>query len=251
MAMNPDELGTTPHGHGVPRPATLAERIHDQLSARIAQGEFAPSGRLPGEHELARRFGVSRPIVREALDRLRRDGTIYSRQGAGSFVATGAAHRPLGFAPVETIADIQRCYEFRITVEPEAAFHAASRHNEAALAAIAAAIALLHEATRKTQHREDADFAFHLAVAEASNNHYFATALSALRNHVSVGMKLHGLALMGPNPRLEDVFREHCAVHAAIRDHDPERAREAMRSHLEGSRNRLFEGRLLNLALGG
>jgi GntR family transcriptional repressor for pyruvate dehydrogenase complex len=60
--------------------------------------------------------GVSRPILRTALARLKTEGMIVSRQGAGSFVRDRAT-TTLGFSPVETIADIQRCYEFRLTIE--------------------------------------------------------------------------------------------------------------------------------------
>ena len=57
----------------------------------------------------------------DSLGRLKTEGMIISRQGAGSFVRDRAA-TTLGFSPVETIADIQRCYEFRLTIEPDAAF---------------------------------------------------------------------------------------------------------------------------------
>jgi GntR family transcriptional repressor for pyruvate dehydrogenase complex len=85
-------------------------------------------------------------------------------------------------------------------------------------------------------------------VSEATNNHYFATSLNALKDHVAVGMKLHGLSLMGPRPGLEQVFEEHSSIYEAIRDRDAEAARTAMRHHLETSRDRLFEGRLLDLS---
>jgi GntR family transcriptional regulator, transcriptional repressor for pyruvate dehydrogenase complex len=192
---------------------------------------------------------VSRPIVREALNRLRQEGLIYSRQGAGSFVRLHTEQRTLGFPPVETIADIQRCYEFRLTIEPEAAFYAARRRNDAAIEAIAGLVDLLSTATAQHRHREDADFAFHLAIADASNNHYYSSAMEALRSHIAVGMKLHGLALMGPGPGLENVLAEHRSIFDAIRTGNAEAARERMLKHLSGSRDRLFEDRVLDLSL--
>ena len=155
----------------------------------------------------------------------------------------------LGFAPVESIADIQRCYEFRLTIEPEAAAFAAQRRNEDALARIGAALDLLTAATRQQQHRDDADFAFHLAIAEASNNHYYAASLLALQSHIGVGMKIHGLALLGPNSGLQGVLDEHRAIFSAVRDGNPEAARARMHEHLCASRDRLFEGRTLDLSL--
>jgi DNA-binding transcriptional regulator YhcF (GntR family) len=149
------------------RPAPLADRVYEQLAARIASGEFRPNTKLPPENDLALMVGVSRPILRTALGRLKSEGMIVSRQGAGSFVRDRAA-TTLGFSPVETIADIQRCYEFRLTIEPDAAFAAANRRNETSLRKMESALELLLDATRHQRHREDVDFSFHLAVTEAA-----------------------------------------------------------------------------------
>lgn len=231
------------------RPTALADGIYHAILTAIADGHYAANARLPSEHDLAEHFQVSRPVVRAALDRLRRDGAIVSRQGAGSFVRPREASPALGFAPVDSIADIQRCYEFRLTIEPDAAFHAAARRNAAALERIGAALDLLGLATRQEQHRDDADFAFHHAIAEASNNHYYAASLQALQSHIAVGMRIHGLALLGPNSGLRGVWEEHHGIFAAIRDRDPEAARTRMAAHIGASRDRLFEGRLLDLAM--
>ncbi|MBY6261228.1 FadR family transcriptional regulator [Azospirillum sp. 412522] len=233
------------------RQTPLVTRIYQLLLAQISAGDFQPDERLPGENELAARFQVSRPVVRDALKRLRNDGLIYSRQGAGSFVRVAAEEsRPaLGYAPVETIADIQRCYEFRLTIEPDHAYHAALRWNDAALDRIAAALNLMDDATRAHRHREDADYAFHTAIAEATNNHYYMSSMQALKDHISVGMKFHGVSLMGPSSGLTGVYDEHRGIFDAIRQRDGETARTRMRKHLEGSRDRVFEGRALDLSL--
>jgi DNA-binding FadR family transcriptional regulator len=248
MDLSVDEVNGAPRG---PRRGHLSEHIYEALRERIVTGVYGPDEKLPGEYKLAASFDVSRPIVREALERLRGEGLIYSRRGAGSFACHGKSAAPLqlGFAPVETIADIQRCYEFRLIIEPDAATHAARRYNEEALARIEAARATLEDATHQQRHREDADFAFHLAITKATNNHYLVASLQALKEHIAVGMKLHGLALLGPNPGLQRVFEEHTGIFEAIRARDPETASARMRQHLEGSLERLFEGRLLDLSL--
>jgi GntR family transcriptional repressor for pyruvate dehydrogenase complex len=247
---SPAETGAAPRsGAG----SSLTDRVYHELAERIARGEYGAEERLPSEHDLARSFGVSRPVIRLALGRLREEGLIYSRQGAGSFVhaarqAAQSRHNVLGFTPIETIADIQRCFEFRLTIEPDAAFHAAQRRSDADLDVIRSAIRGLEEATRGLQHRDDVDFIFHRAIAQASSNHYYVTAFTALHGHIAVGMKLHGLSLMNARPKLELVFQEHLAIFQAVRDRQPDAAEAAMRAHLEGSRDRLFEGRLLDLS---
>ena len=193
---------------------------------------------------------MSRPILREALERLREQGLIHSRQGAGSFVRE-IRSVPLGFARVETIADIQRCYEFRICIETMAARFAAARRNAEALEEIATALSLMQGATDSQTHREDADFAFHLAIAKAANNQYFEASMRALREHIFVGMKLHGQSLMTDGAKaLRTVFGEHSAIFDAIRDGDGEQAAELMNTHLVHSRDRLFGGALIDLGRG-
>lgn len=234
------------------RATPLVERVYQGLRTRIEGGTYRPDQRLPGEHELAQQFQVSRPIVRDALALLREEELIHSRRGAGSFVRVrpGEVSRVLlGFAPIETIADIQRFYEFRISIEPDYAHYAALRWNPPALQAIGAALDQMKMATEASLHREDADFAFHSAIAAAANNHYYLSSYQALKGHVGVGMKFHGASLMGPEGGLSGVFEEHRRIFDAIRDRDGARASAEMRRHLEGSRDRVFEKRLLDLAL--
>ncbi|MFO1120585.1 MAG: FadR/GntR family transcriptional regulator [Rhodospirillales bacterium] len=227
-------------GDGRSRQTPLVHRVYQRLLAQISGGEYAVDQKLPGEHELAAQFMVSRPVVRDALSRLREEGLIYSRRGAGSFVRMapepGAS---VGYAPVETIADIQRCYEFRLTIEPDHAYYAALRWNDDALEAIEAALALMRDATHAQIHREDADFAFHCAIAQSANNHYYLASMQALKDHISVGMKFHGATLMGPKSGLGGVLAEHAGIYEAIRARDGETARALMRRHPEGSRDRV------------
>jgi GntR family transcriptional regulator, transcriptional repressor for pyruvate dehydrogenase complex len=234
-------------------PGPLAKTVHQALRGSILSGRFALNEKLPGEHELAAQFSVSRPIIRDALRLLREEGLVRSRRGAGSFVAaskSAAEHRPSpSFAPIETVADIQRCYDFRLTLEPDQAYWAALRWNAAALADIRAALDLMRDATIAHLHREDADFAFHSAIARATNNHYYESTLGALKDNIFVGMKFHGYSAIRADRGLETVLAEHRAILDAICARDPDRARDLMRRHLEASRDRVFEGRLLDLKL--
>ncbi len=228
---------------------TLADKVYHLLFTRISNGEYPANQKLPAENALSQEFGVSRPVLRAALDRLREEGMIYSRQGAGSFVRLPVS-APVGFARVETLADIQRCYEFRIVVESESARLAAERHNGDALSEMERALNLLRAATGSLQHREDADFAFHLAIVKASNNQYFEATMRALRDHISVGMKMHGMSLMNDGAKgLQDVLEEHSEIQRQIAARDVEGAGLLMRRHLEKSRVRLFGGGFIDLRM--
>lgn len=221
---------------------SLGEMVFDRMLRSIKSGTYAPDERLPTEHDLAAEYQVSRPIVREALRKLREQGLVYSRQGSGSFVRQLGLRQPLGFGVVENITGLARCYEFRLMLEPAAAEAASLRHRPETLTPLTDALEALRDATARQRHREDADFAFHLAIALASENPYVATAMEALQSHIAVGMQFHGQSLKLSAGGLERVYGEHKAIHDAIRDRNGAAARALMLDHLTHSRDRLFDG---------
>ncbi|MGH6859108.1 MAG: FadR/GntR family transcriptional regulator [Phyllobacterium sp.] len=219
----------------------LADVVFERMLRAIKSGAYGPDERLPTEHDLAAEFEVSRPVIREALKRLRDQGLIYSRRGAGSFVRSVGLRQPLGFGQLENVADLLNCYEFRVTLEPAAAAAAATRHDAESLEAIHQALELLRDATNRQSHREDADFQFHLAIARAAQNNYFSTAMEALKEHIAVGMKFHGASIRREASGLTRVFAEHEAIAKAIANRSEDEARTLMLEHLKGSRERLFQ----------
>src|SRR3954470_2671282 len=70
----------------IERPAVLSDQVVAVIERRIRAGKIAPGARLPSERELCAEFGVSRIVVREAIARLKGDGYIETRQGAGASV---------------------------------------------------------------------------------------------------------------------------------------------------------------------
>ncbi|WVT76772.1 FCD domain-containing protein (plasmid) [Sinorhizobium chiapasense] len=220
---------------------SLGDLVFERMHRAIKSGAYKPDERLPTEHDLASEFEVSRPIIREALRRLREQGFIYSRRGAGSFVRAVGMREPLGFGQLENVADLLNCYEFRLTVEPAAAAAAAERHDATTLAAIRQALELMRDATNRQSHREDADFQFHLAIARAAQNSYFFTAMEALKDHIAVGMRFHGASVKRETSGLTRVFAEHEAIAEAIAAREAAKARQLMHDHLAGSRERLFQ----------
>ncbi|MDZ5454854.1 MULTISPECIES: FadR/GntR family transcriptional regulator [Labrys] len=220
---------------------SLGDLVFERMHRAIKSGAYKPDERLPTEHDLAIEFEVSRPVIREALRRLREQGFIYSRRGAGSFVRALGMREPLGFGQLENVADLLNCYEFRLTVEPAAAAAAAERHDAANLAAIRQALELMRDATNRQSHREDADFQFHLAIARAAQNSYFFTAMEALKDHIAVGMRFHGASVKREATGLTRVFAEHEAIAKAIATRDGVKAKQLMHDHLTGSRDRLFQ----------
>ncbi|SAK72183.1 GntR family transcriptional regulator [Caballeronia hypogeia] len=220
----------------------LADRIYNDILTSIMEGEFKEGDRLLTEHALAERFATSRPTVREALARLRADGIIVTRRGSGTVVGRRPDPDVRRFAPLETLSDIRRCYEFRLVNESGAAELAAVKADEEDVRAIQQAWEQL-ERMVETQEGIGAkdDFAFHLAVARASKNQFFITVLSFIEEQIEVSMNLsRNLSYVKTLERQRLVQREHLEVLEAIRAKDPERAGKAMRAHLENAIERMF-----------
>ena len=222
---------------------SLADRAYEQVLAMIADGQISVGDKLPSEHSLSEELQVSRPILRKALKQLREDEVIVSRQGSGSFVMRRPDAAAFDFAPVGSIADIQRTFEFRVAIEGEAAFFAAQRRTDDDLGNLKNAIDELDRCVRDGELGVDADEAFHGDVCLASGNSYFGAARLSMKSNILMGMKLtRNLSLTKPQDRLDLVQQEHHVIFDAIHAQDPTNARDAMRRHLENARKRVFTG---------
>lgn len=215
-------------------------RVYSDILTRIIEGEYREGDRLPSEHTLAERFDTSRPTVREALAQLRADGIIATRQGSGTTVRRRPDPDLRRFAPLETLSDIRRCYEFRVMTEVGGASLAAQKADEGDLLAIGHAWKSLQQVIETEGIGARDDFAFHLAVARASKNPFFITALSFIREQIEFSMDLsRKLSLAKSVERRRVVQQEHLAIFEAIQRRDPQAAEQAMRMHLESAMERM------------
>lgn len=227
----------------------LSDVLYNDILDQIRHGDFRNQPRLPSEIELSQRFSVSRPIVREALGRLRHEGVIHSRRGAGSFVTEAAGAGPARIEaepappPLQSIDDLQKFYDFRLAMEGEAAYLAAVNGSAEARAQVKAELDGLEVAVRTGQVGVNQDFAFHMAVATASDNRFFVSSLLALRPHLDFLIDLaRSFSLSVSREHIEKVQHEHAVVYEAIAARDGPGARERMRAHIANARQRVFFG---------
>jgi DNA-binding FadR family transcriptional regulator len=223
-----------------PRPprARLTASIIAALERRIADGGLPVGARLPTEARLAQEFAVSRTVVREAVAQLRARGLVEARQGVGVFVTEAPPAPPPLPGDVRSLPEILDLLEFRMTVEIDAAGLAASRHAPRQSGEIHAAHEHMIRLVQRGEAAVEADFAFHLAIAAATNNPVYAEVL----RHLGSGAIPRSRLLPAPAERsaeyLQMVLAEHAAIVAAIEAGDAEAARAAMRHHLLGSQRR-------------
>ena len=222
-----------------PKPK-LSARVISALRADIESGKIAGGKRLPTESQLTKTFGVSRTVVREAVAALAADGLVEARQGAGMFAVQRRLAAFGNPAAANKISIAINVLEVRMGIEIESAGLAAHRRNPSQDAAIHEAyyefdrLLSLDQATGKT------DFAFHRAIAEATNNPFYVEVLDALGSRT---IPCDVTSPWGTDSLLtrdyqEGLQVEHARIMNAISAGDVAGAREAMRLHLSNSQER-------------
>jgi len=225
------------------RSRSLAHELVEGIGAQIQSRVLAPGDKLPTESEIMRVYGVSRTVVREALSKLQASGLVETRHGIGTFVLApqpGSGFR-IDPADIATAVDVMAVLELRISLETEAAGLAAQRRTAAQLAELRAALDALEADVSGAGDTVSPDFRFHLVIANATGNRYFADIMSHLGATVIPRARINSsrLAMEDLPAYLRRVNREHEEIYEAIARGDAESARAAMRIHLTNSRERL------------
>jgi GntR family transcriptional repressor for pyruvate dehydrogenase complex len=234
-----------PAAEEVARPRGLADQLVRALRGRIEAGELAPGARLPTEHALGERFGVSRAVVREAIARLKADGYVETRQGAGAFVAGApglASFRLAPDGPIEP-GELAQLFELRAAVEVATARLAAERRTRADLAAIRRALREVSRAIEDGTEGVAADGAFHRAIAAATHNGHLQRFVEFLGYHFSATRRPVWTEAGRRARRPDAAQREHERIFGAIARGDPAAAARAATDHLRGSAGRIGVGR--------
>lgn len=219
----------------VPR---ISDAVAASLERRILEGSLKPGDRLPAERELAAELGVSRPSLREAIQKLASKGMVQSRQGGGTYVTDRLESS--FFDPWQDMIgahpDLREdLLEFRRMLEGQAAEWAAERATEADIQRLEQTFTVLSAAFAADDlaARSEADIAFHQAICEASHNaligHLASAMLRLMRDNIELNLgELRGIPGAG-----KLLCSQHQAVFDAIRDKKPAAARAAAQTHID------------------
>lgn len=228
----------------IPHTPVSRTRLADELSNRIVgairDGKFEPGHRLPAITDLARRFGVGAPTLREALKRLESLGVIEIRHGSGVYVK---GHPDVMVVPNPVYGALPSrkvmldLIEARASIEVETAGLAARNATKAHLATMGR---LLDEAGA---HLDDDsvltvnNMAFHREISSASGNQVMAQLLDVLSTLFQQEQRVI-LNIYGSRER---DYAEHRSIYEAIAARDEPLARARMKSHLGGVMERLLQ----------
>ena len=217
--------------HVVPRRGAVAD-VLARLQGQIADGKYKLDERLPSESELCKAFGVSRPVVREALMSLQALGLTTSQPGIGTFVVSNRVRVPLllgRYSPAH-VREVRRC------IEIPAARLSAERRTDHDVGEIATILARMDDADNPAR-RNQLDASFHIAVARSSGNPLIVKLVEDLRSV----LEEHSLAAARAPYRRRAAAEEHRAIYDAIVDRDPDAAAAAMEAHLAAAERTFAE----------
>lgn len=224
----------------------VSDAVASALEQRILEGSLRPGDRLPSERELAVELGVSRPSLREAIQKLASKGMLQSRQGGGTFVTAVLEEQ---FS--DPWADLLGSYpnlredmlEFRRMLESQAAEWAAERATEADLQRLEQSFVALQAAfaADDTVLCAEADIAFHQAIGDAAHNVLIAHLSGALLRLMNDNIRLNLGELKAVPAATRLLMSQHTAIYEAVRDKKPQAARSAAEIHIDFVRETLAQ----------
>lgn len=223
------------------RQRRLSDDIVEQLEGMILEGTLKSGERLPAERALAEQFGVSRPSLREAIQKLAAKGLLVSRQGGGNYVVEtlGSTFSDPLLHLLESNPEAQRdLLEFRQTLEASCAYYAALRATEVDRERLAAAFDALQDCYARDDEvsrieEGAADARFHLAIAEASHNAVLLHTIRGLFDLLkrNVVTNIGGMYQQRTETR-DMLINQHRDLYLAIIEGRAEQAREVSTRHL-------------------
>ena len=194
------------------------DTAYEKLFHAIEIGEIGPGERLL-EIELAKRFGVSRTPIREAIRKLESEGIIQHLPRVGAVV------RQLGQP------EIVELYEMRIVLEATAAEMAAQHASSAELETLDALNSDMLGASDDPNTVAQINRQFHLCVVEAARNKF----LTHCYNDLSNALMLLGKTTLDTKQRIDHVCSQHADIITALRKRDGTAAANAMKNHMKTS----------------
>lgn len=219
------------------KPKRISDQVFEQLKDLIFKGQLKPGDQLMTERELAQSMGVSRPTVREAINKLVTMGLLEQRQGQGTFVnspADDADKNPLAAVINGHDVSLQDLLEVRLGLECNAVALAARRATEEDLHELGKNLAQMIEEIKSGKEGlgSNADLSFHMAIAYATRNLVQIHIMRSFYDLLFFGIKENLQHLYSDPSNLDRVIEQHQAIVEAIRKRDPEAATDAMRKHI-------------------
>lgn len=221
------------------------EIVSRVLLTKIRDGEWKPGDKLPSVVELSASFGVGRSTVREALSALKATGWLDIRHGGGTFVKKDLpSERNDTSDPFKEADSIMELLEVRKVLETGTATLAARNRTAVDLETLRLILVTMRDALEvdDTAAGEQADVAFHAAIAAASHNSLLSGLMDSLTDRLgrTIG-QTRELWFYQETSTAARLLEEHHAIYNAIAAGNEEEASRLIGTHLTKVENVLRE----------
>jgi GntR family transcriptional regulator, transcriptional repressor for pyruvate dehydrogenase complex len=216
------------------KPKRISDLVFEQIRDLIFKGQIRPGHKLMTERELAENLGVSRPTVREALNKLVALRLLEHRQGQGTFVNSPSLlteSNPLGIMDGQDVS-LTDLLEVRLGLECNSAMMAARRATEEDIHDMEQFLQTMITDIQGGGLGSTADLSFHMAIAYSTKNIVQIHVMKSFYDFLQYGIKENLQQLYEEPANLQKVTEQHKNVFQAIRERDPDAACEAMRQHI-------------------
>lgn len=217
------------------KPKKVSDEIFEQIKNHILSGKLKPGEKLPPERELAINLGVSRPSLREALQKLEAKGFLEQVQGDGTYVKSVTADSFDSF--LEEFAKKENAIfdlmEIRRILETWAAYVAAERATESEIKQLQEYLNEMKEAKDYGEIGYISDANFHSTISYATHN----VLLIHIMNNIYEWIERVSFEVRKNMYRdeisHEELLAQHTAIFNAIKDRKPLSAYNAMNMHMD------------------
>ncbi|NDL66206.1 FadR/GntR family transcriptional regulator [Anaerotalea alkaliphila] len=209
----------------------LSQKVAEDIRRMIKEKELKAGDKLPNELELTASLNVSRSTVREAIKILVSTNVLEVRRGKGTYVTSkpGLVKDPLGVSLMEKANLMQHLFESRLIMEPEIAALAAQRVTPQDREKLKKAYAKVSDDISQKLDHTVHDIAFHNEIAKSAHNPVIRRILPIINEGIRAGY-----AETKDLPEsTEMVLKHHADILEAILEGNPDKAKEAMRSHIQ------------------
>jgi GntR family transcriptional regulator, transcriptional repressor for pyruvate dehydrogenase complex len=213
----------------------ISDQVFEQIRDLLFRGQLKTGERLMPERKLAQALGVSRPTVREAINKLVTMGFLEHRQGQGTFVRSLDSQRennPLSAIIQGSEVSLEDLLEVRMGLEGQAAILAAQRATPEDIRILASALSAMLSQNQAGELGIEEDVSFHMGIAYATKNTAQVYLMRSFYDLLHFGIKENLTHLWEDPANLPVIQQQHTAIFEAIKRHDPEAAYEAMRRHI-------------------
>lgn len=199
-------------------------QVYEMLKKSILDGEYSPGDRL-NESELAESMGVSRSPIREAIQRLAKEGLVEIIPRKGLFVTK------------LTLEMVEELFELREVLEIKSAELAANRITDDDLNQISKLLTDTSDVIKKKQYQQYPwNLDFHTQIASCTRNRYLEEKIYDINAHLLL-IRQRSSSETG---RAEKAFKEHKKIYEALRKRDANLAKQLMKEHIHFSRENVI-----------